>query len=480
MLLAEESVELRHGAGGLVPMDLTEDAGQVSHGCVFLARKGARFDGRDFIACAIASGAVAVLTDEQGAQGLEFPLAVASDLQGVGARLAHAIHGAPSHAIDVVGVTGTNGKTTCTTLLHHLLQAADMNCGLLGGIDVYDGDTFQPATLTTPAAGDIARLLALMRAHGCQASAMEVSSQAIATDRIEGVKFAVQVFTNLSGDHLDLHGDMQTYATIKTQWMQACTGTAVVNIDDAVGRTIAQRCDAPLTCGVGGDVQVVVKHADLAGQRLGLTTPWGQAEVALPLLGAHNAMNAAQSLAAACLLGASFDTLCTALCSAPVPRGRLQAVDCDGTGPSVFVDFAHTDGALHAVLSAMRPLVQAGGQLIVVMGCGGDRDAAKRPRMAAVACDQADVVWCTSDNPRTEDPEAILNDVLRGVHDGAQVHRQVDRRTAIQCAIAQASHLDVVVIAGKGHERVQLIGEDSIEFDDVEVARSALATGIDA
>ena len=483
-LLEHESVKLLHGAGDIVPVELTQDARRVSPGCVFLARKGARFDGRTFIASAIGKGAVAVLTDADGAADLDSPAVVAADLSGIGARLAHAIHNAPSRALDVVGMTGTNGKTTCTTLLRHLLEAAGMHCGLLGGIDVYDGRTTKPATLTTPEACELARVLSVMRSNGCCAASMEVSSQAIATGRIEGIRFALKLFTNLSGDHLDLHGDMQTYAAIKTNWMRADTQSsalpAVVNTDDAVGQMLATNLKAVLTCGADGDVQVAVRHADLNGQQLVLATPWGRGEASLPLPGSHNAMNAAQSVAAACLLGAPFDTMCNALSTAVPPRGRLQAVESNGESPKVFVDFAHTDGALHAVLSALRPLVPDGGRLIVLMGCGGDRDAGKRPRMAAVACELADIVWCTSDNPRTEDPETILDDVLEGAHDGAQVHRQVDRRTAIESAIAQASHLDVLLIAGKGHERHQLIGQGSIAFDDVDIARSALATGIDA
>jgi len=473
-LLVEQGLPPFEGSGSITIDDLTEDSRKVRTGSIFLARSGAVVDGRDFIAQAEAAGAAAVLTDAKGAAQAHGPVILTDDPAGVGAKLAHAVHGDPSDVVQVAGITGTNGKTTCAVLLQHLLNAAGRRCGRIGGIDVDDGGTGVPtaAALTTPAACEIAGLLGRMRDNRCVAAAMEVSSQAIATGRLDGTRFAAAIFTNLSGDHLDLHGDMETYRQCKLHWLESLGDVPrIVNIDDAAGSTV--RGDR-ITVGVGGDVQFSITQADLEGQRLTVQTPWGQADLVLPLTGAHNAMNAAQSLAAACSMGASFDSVCAALSTAPTPRGRLQMLARPDGAPRVFVDFAHTDGALDAMLSSVRPLVPSSGRLIVVFGCGGDRDTEKRPRMAAAACRHAEVVWLTSDNPRSEDPDAILDHIECGVPDGACVHRQVDRATAIAGAIAMAGADDVIVIAGKGHECVQLIGDRSVEFNDVQVAGAAL------
>lgn len=473
-LLVDQGLAPFEGSAAIAVVDLTEDSREVRPGSIFLARQGIVMDGRDFIAQAEAAGAAAVLTDTQGAARASGPVIVTDDPAGAGARLAHAVHGDPSGTVQVAGITGTNGKTTCSILLQHVLGAADRHCGRIGGIDVDDGGAGHAiaSALTTPQACTIARLLGRMRDNGCVAAAMEVSSQAIATRRLEGTRFAAAIFTNLSRDHLDLHGDMETYRRCKMQWLESLGDVPrIVNIDDPVGSAVQ---GDRIAVGAGGDVQVSITQADLEGQRLTLQTPWGQADLRLPLTGAHNAMNAAQSLAAACSMGASFDLVCAALRTAPVPRGRLQLIQRPDGAPRVFVDFAHTDGALDAMLSSVRPLVPSGGRLIVVFGCGGDRDAGKRPRMAAAACRHADVVWLTSDNPRSEDPDAILDDIEAGVPNGASVRRQVDRAAAIAGAISMAGADDVIVIAGKGHECVQLIGDQLVEFDDVQVASAAL------
>lgn len=473
-LLVEQGLAPFEGSASITINDLTEDSREVRPGSIFLARAGEVVDGRDFIAQAEAAGAAAVLTDPKGAAQAHGPVILTDDPAGVGARLAHAVHGDPSDVVQVAGITGTNGKTTCAVLLQHVLAAAGHHCGLIGGIEVDDGGTGVPtgAALTTPGACEIARLLRRMRDNNCAAAAMEVSSQAIATGRLEGTRFAAAIFTNLSGDHLDLHGDMETYRHCKMHWLESIGDVPrIVNIDDATGSMVP---GDRVAVGVGGDVQFSITRADLEGQRLTLQTPWGQADVLLPLTGAHNAMNAAQSLAAACSMGASFDLVCAALSTAPTPRGRLQSITRPDGAPWVFVDFAHTDGALEAMLSSIRSLVPSGGRLIVVFGCGGDRDTEKRPRMAAAACRHADVVWLTSDNPRGEDPEAILDHIEGGVPVGSCVHRQVDRAAAIAGAISDAGATDVIVIAGKGHECVQLIGDRSVEFNDVQVAGAAL------
>jgi UDP-N-acetylmuramoyl-L-alanyl-D-glutamate--2,6-diaminopimelate ligase len=381
--------------------------------------------------------------------------------------------------MSVVGVTGTNGKSTCAVLLQHVHTYIGNTCGLVGGIDTFDGKQTRSAALTTPPASELAMLLAAMRHNGCSHVAMEASSQGIATHRLTGVRLSAGIFTNLSGDHLDLHGDLDTYAAIKRGWMAALPSgaTRVVNIDDACGAEMASRIGGPVvTCGAHGQASVEVVQASLDGLHLNLRTPWGCAETSVPLVGRHNAMNVLQVAVAHCAGGGSLDEAAQALETAPTPRGRLQRVVGVDGGPTVFVDFAHTVGALEAVLSSIRALVPEGGRLVLVFGCGGDRDRTKRPRMAAIATRWADAIWLTSDNPRMEDPEAILDHIEEGFLASKQthVHREADRAKAIGAAVTSAAPNDVVVIAGKGHERVQLIMGAALPFDDMVVARAAL------
>ncbi len=457
----------------VVACDVTEDSRSVRPGAIFVARPGDVFDGRAFIPAAESAGAVAVLTDTQGAAACNGPVLTSEQLTRDAAMLAHHVHGDPTAALEVVGITGTNGKSTCALLLQHVLRATDGKAGLVGGVHLDDGHARTTATLTTPPATDLASIFAAIVRNGCMAAAMEVSSQAIATNRIHGTRFAAGVFTNFSGDHLDLHGDMDTYRHLKTDWIEAIEGPRVVNTDDAVGATIAGDV---ITVGREGLVQCTMAHADLRGLRIAIESPWGAAMVEVPLVGEHNMMNAAEVIAAACALGRPFDAVCGALMTAPVPRGRLEPLQQSGTGPLVFVDFAHPDGALDTVLASVAAVKHVSGRLAVVFGCGGDRDVTKRPRMAAVACAHADAVWLTSDNPRREDHEQILDQMQAGVPGGTsvQVHREVNRAAAIEQAIAWAGVDDVVVIAGKGHERVQLVGDEARPFDDAAVARAAL------
>ncbi len=466
------------GAERLRPSDVVEDSRQVTPGAVFIARTGASFDGRNFIDAARSAGALAILTDPATASQVEGAVVSTAHPLPVGAQLAHDVHGDPSGNMTVVGITGTNGKSTCAVLLRHVAEATGHHCGLVGGIDTCDGVDIKVASLTTPTACTLARLLSKMRTNLCTHVSMEASSQGISTGRLIGTQVSVGVFTNLSGDHLDLHGDMQTYGAIKQEWIASLPSEVpkIVNINDAFGAAMTSHLSGSvLTCGDQGDAQVDIQRASLNGQQLVFRTPWGTAETDLPLIGAHNAMNALQVVTASCAMGCAFESVVASLASAPTPRGRLQRVP--GGGAAVFVDFAHTDGALAAMLASVRELVVEGGRLIVVFGCGGDRDRSKRTRMAAVAGRLADVVWVTSDNPRTEDPVAIIEDVWSGFDpsDQSQVHREVDRATAIHIAIAEARANDVVVIAGKGHERVQVMGAVTTPFDDMAVAQAAIA-----
>ncbi|MCH2137487.1 MAG: UDP-N-acetylmuramoyl-L-alanyl-D-glutamate--2,6-diaminopimelate ligase [Phycisphaerales bacterium] len=465
-------LSVQGGADPIAVCDVTDDNRQVQAGWVFIARQGERHDGRAHIGDALRNGAAAILTDADTARSVQAPTLSSDDPVRDGALLAHRIQGDPSGELQVVGITGTNGKSTCAMLVQHLMTTCGHPCGLIGGIEIDDGASRFAASLTTPPAWDIARLMRRMVDHGSTAVAMEASSQGIATGRLHGVQFTAGVFTNFSGDHLDLHGDLDTYRACKTDWMASLDGAVrVVNIDDETGGTLAGDV---ITVGGGGAVRWRIIESTLAGQRFELHTPWGDGAAQLPLLGRHNVVNAAQSVATVCALGTDLTDACTALATAPVPAGRLHRVP-HAQGPAVFVDFAHTDGALHAVLSSVRSLVPTGGRLIVVFGCGGDRDVTKRPRMASVASTLADIVWVTSDNPRTENPDAIIDAILEGATGQATVHRCTDRRVAIESAVADAHDLDVIVIAGKGHEQVQLVDGRAEPFDDCAVALGALS-----
>lgn len=465
------------GAERCMARRLVEDSRVVAPGDVFLARHGEDVDGRDFIEQAEERGAVAVLSDAAGCAAATGPAVQSEHLARDGAIIAQRLAGNPSERLSLVGVTGTNGKTTVSTMLAHLLRG-DAPCGLLGGVCIEDGLSVRPARLTTPMAADVAAWLRASLENGCTRSVMEVSSHALDQDRVAGVEFAAGIFTNLSGDHLDYHGTMEAYAASKRRLFNGLpsTGTAVVNADDPASEAMVAAASAEVvrcTLGSGGDVNATIMKLDLDGIVMQIDSPWGCGSLSVPLLGVHNAMNAMQAMAAACALGIDFETATERMASASAPAGRLEQV-CDR--PRVFVDFAHTDAALKAVLHSLRTIKPPGGRVIVVIGCGGDRDRTKRPRMACVACEAAERVWLTSDNPRSEDPDRILADMQAGVPTDAvdNVACVVDRRSAIAAAVLAASPADIVLIAGKGHERTQLIGDQAIPFDDRLVAMESV------
>jgi len=465
------------GAADVLARRVVEDSRRVQPGDVFLARPGGQRDGRTFIAEAERAGAVAILSDQSGCEVAVGPALCSASLGHVGAVLAHRFCGDPSHSIPVVGVTGTNGKTTVTTLLQQIL-AGVRPCGLMGGVTIDDGAIQRDATLTTPMADEVASWLASSREAGCGHAVMEVSSHALSQSRVDGVRFAAAVCTNLSGDHLDYHGTMEAYAACKRALFERLDADAicVINADDAAVHDMAVGCAARLIrCSLegAGDVLGYVSSVDCSGVDMQVKACTGTVNVRVPLLGRHNAMNALQALAVAEALGEDISQVAERLGQARGPAGRLEVIH---QSPSVLVDFAHTDGALEAVLRSLGEVKV--GRIIVVVGCGGDRDRTKRPRMARVASSFADLVWLTSDNPRTEDPQAILDDMVGGVarEHLSRLHVQPDRSLAITEAIAEAKPNDIVLIAGKGHERHQLMNGHSIPFDDRVIAMQAIET----
>jgi UDP-N-acetylmuramoyl-L-alanyl-D-glutamate--2,6-diaminopimelate ligase len=487
MLLEEllRSVEPRlsvSAAAGISITGICDDSRQVRPGDLFIARAGPKTDGSRFIADAAARGAIAVVvpsTDAGRDCVLEIPRFVIPD-PAAAARVAHQFFGQPSRSIRLLGVTGTNGKTTTTYLLRHILNSINLRCGMIGTVEIDDGATRRESDLTTPGAIEIARLLAAMRDHGCRACAMETSSHALHQGRLVASEFAGAAFTNLTGDHLDYHGDEENYGLAKAILFRSLEPGAVgvVNARDPWSARMVQDCRAKtVRYGMTGDcdyrAQDIVINSQ--GTRFTLKTPDGEANVAMGLIGRHNVENALAAAALACeVFAMPALRVAAALSDAPGAPGRLQPVRA-GQPFAVLVDYAHTDDALVNVLTALRPLTR--GSLRVVFGCGGDRDRTKRPRMAQVARKLADVVYVTSDNPRTENADSIIAQIVAGLDPAEQtssVRIEPDRRKAIELALGEALAGDVVLLAGKGHENYQIIGTTKHHFDDVEEAAAIL------
>ncbi len=471
--------------------NVVEDSRQAGPGSIFVARAGQAVDGRTFIQDAVRKGAQAVLTDPTVGPVEGATVIRTRDVRRIAGELADRIHGRPSALIPVVGVTGTNGKSTVAHLVRALMRTAGQPCGLMGTIEIDDGLASSRATLTTPAATDVHGALARMVMHGCRAAVMEVSSHALDQERVAAVRFAGAVFTNLSGDHLDYHGDMEAYAAAKRRLFEMLdpSAWAVINLDDPTGRAFAEACPARVL-GVsmatprqaGTAIHGHVLEAGLDGVRAHFAGPWGEFETTIPMLGAHSVMNALMATAVAWSLQVDCASLIAGLQRATAPPGRLERIRTDADDePDVFVDYAHTDDALRTAIDALRSAAP-GRRLSVVFGCGGDRDRTKRARMAAVACAGADRVVITSDNPRHEDPAAIVDEIAAGAPSdpSVRVDRIVDREAAIRTAVTEAAPEDIVLIAGKGHEGDQIIGDVRRHFDDREQAEAALRARSDA
>ncbi len=447
---------------------VTHDSRTVEPGDLYVALVGQRFDGRDFARDAVARGAVAVVVDETRA---------------LLAPLAAAVYGHPDRELILAGVTGTNGKSTVATLIAAILGAAGIPAGFVGTLGYRFGTQTFPGGHTTPEASDLYRTLRRMHDAGARAVAMEVSSHALdpAMGRVAGVQFDVGVFTNLTRDHLDYHPDMESYFAAKRRLFDQLKpgARAVVNMDDPWGRRLAAELPGALTFGAGGDIEATESKLDAAGTHATVRTPRGTLRFSSPLLGTYNLANLLAAAAAAEALGLPHEAVVRAFeAQRPIP-GRMEPVDHGQPFP-VFVDYAHTDAALDAALRSAREVAGPGGKVAVVFGCGGDRDAGKRPLMGRVAGELADLPIATSDNPRSEDPLAILAAVEEGLKAsgnsaGTIGYRLVpDRREAIRQAISIAEPGWVVLVAGKGHEREQIIGDRKLPFSDFDEIEKAL------
>ena len=478
------SIELILGSASAQITGIAEDSRRVTPGCLFVARTGTESNGLDFLGDAVAAGATAVLAPRGATVDPPHSVAVLAtpDVAAVLGPLAERFWSSPSQALRLIGVTGTNGKTTVSHLVQHILNTAGLPCGLIGTVRIDDGESQQPATLTTPSALELSARLAAMVGNHCSAAVLEVSSHALHQRRTAGLAFDVGVFTNLSGDHLDYHDTPQAYADAKAMLFRSLPsiGYAVINIDDVMASSMMADCPAvALTCSLtnrSAECFAEIGRRAITRVEAIFHGPWRSFEVRLPLAGAHNVMNALQAAAAAFALGIGRTALQSSLEQCVAPPGRLEAVTGPGDAFTVLIDYAHTDAALANVLQTLRPLVPPQGRLRVVFGAGGDRDRTKRPRMGRVAAAIADDLVITSDNPRNEEPAAIIEEIVAGVPECRRPNTILltDRREAIEVTIGEASPGDVVLIAGKGHEPYQVIGTERRPFDDRAVVTAAL------
>ncbi len=474
-------------SAGVLVRGVHHDSRRVEPGDLFVARPGAKASGASFIAEARARGAAAVLVEEDSAADTRgLPTLSAPDVPRALAFAADAVYRHPSFSLEVVGITGTNGKTTTAHLAQAAINGSGGRAGIVGTLGYRFEDLDLPATHTSPEADDLGRIASAMRARGASHLVMEVSSIALAAHRVSAIRFRTAAFTNLTQDHLDYHGTMDAYATAKARlFFDLSPGSAAINVDDPFGREFARRLgrEVPL-CRFSADPSVGKETAEIAPVSLSVTaagialdarTPAGIVAIRSPLLGLHNASNLLTALSIAFLLDLDVHAAARALSASIAVPGRLERCDTPGVDDvAVLVDYAHTPDALSRVLQSVR--ASEGGRLVCVFGCGGDRDARKRPLMGEVVGRLADVAIVTNDNPRSEDPEAIAAAVVSGLRGGsAEMIVELDRRRAIERAVLGAEPGDRVVIAGKGHEPYQIAGGVTAPFDDRDEARRALA-----
>ncbi|HEX5310131.1 MAG TPA: UDP-N-acetylmuramoyl-L-alanyl-D-glutamate--2,6-diaminopimelate ligase [Solirubrobacteraceae bacterium] len=479
---------------------LAYDSRAVAPRALFFCVPGHERDGHEFAVAAVASGAAALVLERS--LGLGVPELLVESVRDAMGPIAVRFYDDPTSRLQVLGVTGTNGKTTSAHLLRHLIEAQGERCGLLGTVRTVIAGSERDADWgsiphsrhaagapigqrTTPEAIDLQRDFRAMLDGGDAYCAMEVSSHALSLQRTRGTRFAAAIFTNLTQDHLDFHATMEDYFQAKRQLFLPVDGlpapaVSVVNVDDPYGRRLVGELDRAVTFAIDGDADYRAHHlrTDLSGSRFRLSTPDGERSISLPLAGRYNVANALAALAACHALGGQLDVLVAGLESGVRVPGRLEPVE-EGQGFAVLVDYAHTPDSLENVLSAAHGL--GDGRVICVFGAGGDRDRGKRPLMGEIGARLADVLVVTSDNPRSEDPEQILAEIMAGARSAERparapaVEAQVDRRAAIERAVDIARDGDVLVIAGKGHEQGQeLAGGMKVPFDDVTVAREAL------
>lgn len=481
MLLSEliESLAVKRQSGGDAEITgISYDSRVVGPGVLFVAFRGGTFDGHNYIKDAVARGAAAVVA-ESDIQA-DVPVVLAPDSRAVLPVLSARLYDYPSRKMILVGVTGTNGKTTTTFLIESIFRAAGKKSAFIGTLGARIGGESIETEHTTPESSDLQRVLAQMVDSHVEAVAMEVSSHALIQGRSDFCEFDCGVFTNLTQDHLDFHGTLEDYLKAKLSLFadyplkSSKRFVAAVNLDDPAGKSVVDATKGEaITYGITSTADVIGSEIDVSASSLSFVISYmGQSSrVQVPLGGYFNVYNSLAAAAACLGLGIDLPTVVAGLQAAPKVPGRFESIDC-GQDFGVLVDYAHTPDGLENVLRSARKLTKS--RLIVVFGCGGDRDRGKRPIMGKIASELADVAIITSDNPRSEDPAAIIRDVLEGIPLDAYPKAAVDRHEAIESALMMAEKGDVVVIAGKGHEDYQIYADRTIHFDDREVAREVL------
>jgi UDP-N-acetylmuramoyl-L-alanyl-D-glutamate--2,6-diaminopimelate ligase len=469
---------------GILITGLSSDSRTVESGNLFVALRGYGRPGTEFAEEAVNSGAVAIISDlpEVEQLTLDVPVALVPELPARLSFMAGEFYGHPSHALDVIGITGTNGKTSCCFWLSWLLNQLGKPSGHIGtlgaGMPLSTG--YKPTGFTTPDAIQAQRLLSECLSEGAEAVVMEISSHGLDQGRVAAVRFDAALFTNLSQDHLDYHADMEAYLQAKLiLFRQEGLKRAVVNLDEPVSARILDELDSRVDV---FDYSLSNRQADLyfasivpakAAYEVEFAGRWGQQQLRIPVVGRYNLSNILAVAATLLARGVSLEVLAPLLEKLPSVPGRMQVIEpVSANLPRVVVDYAHTPDAVASVLAALRE--QTGGKLIVVLGCGGDRDKAKRPQMAREAVRHADIQFFTSDNPRNEDPHAILADMQQGIDDADHVQVIVDRAQAINAAVSMAAAGDLVAVLGKGHEDYQILGDRRVHFSDAEVCHNAL------
>jgi UDP-N-acetylmuramoyl-L-alanyl-D-glutamate--2,6-diaminopimelate ligase len=474
-----------------VVASVTYDSRACTPDALFVAIPGLKNDGHDFVLQAITNGATVVVLEREMEVPSHVALVIVPDSRIALALLSHAWYGEPSVGLRIIGVTGTNGKTTTTFILKSLLEAMGEVVGIIGTTGSYIRDEILPSQFTTPEAPELCALLQTMKQRGATSVVMEVSSHALALHRVHGTIFAGGIFTNLTQDHLDFHETMEAYAAAKQRLFSTLPrhAVAVVNADDDYGNVMIEDTNAQTTLSFGRSPQADIRIAE---QTLGftktdivLTIKGEEVRATMPLVGRFNGENLAASVAMVSALGASVEQIAEAIPHMQGAPGRMQRIELPdegvGTKPTAIVDYAHTPDALEKALLSCRELLasetDSPGKIFCVIGCGGDRDRTKRPLMGAIAVRLADIAIFTSDNPRSENPVAILDDMLSGVpHEKfTSVVVLADRREAIRYAMHKAAANDIVLVAGKGHETYQIIGSERSHFDDREEIEKAFA-----
>ena len=452
---------------------VTSDSRQVRPGSLFVAVTGFAADGNRFIPMALEKGAAVVVTAKKPEQDIPYVL-VESDRYAL-AIIGTNYYGRPAESMTMIGVTGTNGKTSTTWLLKQVLQKVkNAKVGMIGTMENHIGDEILETERTTPESIELQALFARMRSAGCSYVVMEVSSHALSLDRVAGIHFDVAAFTNLTEDHLDFHKNMEDYCDAKAILFTRC-GKGVVNADDAWAARITKDCSVPvLTTAVNGDGDLRAENVQMKSDGISFTAVYGnqKAEISVPIPGKFTVYNVLSVLGIALQLGITLEESAAVLREVAGVKGRVEVVPTPGKPFTILIDYAHTPDGLENVLSSVRDFCK--GRLIAVFGCGGDRDPIKRPIMGRIGVEMADIAVITSDNPRTEDPDAIIADVVKGVGDAKNYEIVADRQKAIHYAIDIAEKDDIIVLAGKGHETYQIVGHTKHHMDEREIVAQYL------